>query len=227
MTRQTDATNRDTGATAPRQNATNDATRDTTNRDTVSQSVAARRLGVSLRTVQRRIENGDLSTIERDGKRLVCLEPDATEDATRRDKSATVDATEYDTGATNDATNRDSGATMTRHDDAARAELLAHLQAENEYLKSQVDAWRLQAEAANRTASETAAALRKALDAMPRAIEAPADALSESTTQRGSTPQEAPQSGKAANHKGSTPSARNSRHSREMRPLWKVILGIR
>ncbi len=192
-----------------RQNATVDATRDTTKRDTVTFEEAAHHLGVSLRTVQRRVRTGDLSTIERGGARLVCLESDATEAATTRQ----VDATESD----NDATKHDSS-----HDTTGK--LLAHLQTENEYLKEQVNAWRLQAEAANRQASETSAALRKALDAMPKMIEAGS----------GSTPTEGrenslqtPPSGEPARPTGKTVSASQRQTSREMRPLWKVILGVR
>lgn len=178
------------------------ATNCDTRHDTATIHDAARRLGLSVRTVQRRIQNGDLSTIERDGKRLVVLDDSATNGATLTRQTTTNDATARDTGG----------------------ELLAQLQAENEYLKAQVDAWRLQAEAANRTASETAAALRKALDAMPRELAAPAQ--STLPTPRADAPQ-TPQSGAAAQPTGHTPNAPQRRPQREMRPLWKVILGIR
>jgi len=194
---------------------------DATKRDKLTLEEAARSLGVSLRTVQRRIKDGDLSTIESDGARLVCLASDATEAATEAATPARQNATSDATARQIDATKRDSAPD-------ARADLLAHLRTENEYLKSQVDAWRLQTEAANRTASETAAALREALKAMPRAIEAG----SGSTASSGSTPTrenatEAAQSGEPIQPARSTPNAPQRTPQREMRPLWKVILGIR
>ncbi len=77
---------------------------DATERDSVTFEEAARRLGVSLRTVQRRVKDGHLNSIESDGARLVCLATgattDATRDTTRRDNDATarqIDATKRDT----------------------------------------------------------------------------------------------------------------------------------
>lgn len=119
---------------------TNDAT---PRQDGATVSDTARQLGISERTVQRRINKGEYRTVERDGKRLVVLP-----DATVSDKKATM-------------------SDSVRQPDAA---LIDHLQRENDYLKGQIDAWRLQAEAANRTASETAAALRKALEALPKEL---------------------------------------------------------
>jgi hypothetical protein len=49
-------------------------------------------------------------------------------------------------------------------------ELLAEKDARIEDLRAQIDAWRLQAEAANRTAAETSAALREALKVLPKAL---------------------------------------------------------
>ncbi len=58
--------------------ATNDATRDTTegilSREGVALCVAAKALGVSLQTVQRCLDKGELRFIKRDGKRFVLLE---------------------------------------------------------------------------------------------------------------------------------------------------------
>jgi len=187
---------------------------DATKRDTLTLEEAARRLGVSLRTVQRRIKDGDLSTIESDGARLVCLASGATEAATPARQNATRGATARQI----DATKRDS-------EPDARADLLDHLRTENEYLKAQVDAWRLQTEAANRTANEAMASLRKALDAAPKAI---------TGGDSGSTPTVArdvatgcDESGQPANHKGKAANVPQRTPQREMRPLWKVILGIR
>jgi len=107
----------------------------------------------------------------------------------------------------------------------ARADLLAHLRTENEYLKSQVDAWRNQTEAANRTANEAMASLRKALDAAPKAITG-GDSVSTQAVAR-DVATGCDESGQPANHKGKAANAPQRTPQREMRPLWKVILGIR
>jgi hypothetical protein len=121
----------------------NDATRDTTG---ATLDATARALGVSVRTVQRRIKAGDLSAIERDGRRLVLLPGDAT-------KSATVDATTRQ----NDATERD---TSSRY--------VSHLETENTFLRGQIEAMQQQHALAM-------AAMREAMRAMPKALPAPAD----------------------------------------------------
>jgi excisionase family DNA binding protein len=126
-----------------RHDATNDATRDTTESDNVSFEEAARRLGVSLRTVQRRVRDGNLNTIESDGARLVCLTPTATSDATPRQI---------------DATKRDS-------EPDANGEVLSLLKSENAFLRSML-------EARERDAAELRSSLREALKAMPKALTA-------------------------------------------------------
>jgi hypothetical protein len=60
----------------------NDATRRDNLTRQVSLSVAAERLGVSVRTVQRRLKRGDFEFVERDGERFVVLPESATSDAT-------------------------------------------------------------------------------------------------------------------------------------------------
>ena len=145
-------------ATKTPASATNDATRDTTARQVTRQSVAlsdaARRLGVSLRTVQRRVESGALPSEQRDGRRFVLLETDAPEaapsDATRHDKTRDSDAT----GATNDATPDD---------------LLSRYVAR---LEGEVDFLRRALESAQQSEAVTKASLREALRAMPRALSA-------------------------------------------------------
>lgn len=136
-----------------RHGATNDATRDTTERDSVSFEEAARVLDVSLRTVQRRVKDGALNTIERDGTRLVCLAPDATKRRDTRQSVVTDDATVRQI----DATKRDSEA------DAMTGEVLALLKSENSFLRGML-------EARDRDAAELRAALREALKATPKAL---------------------------------------------------------
>ena len=139
---------------------TKDATRDTTKGDTTRDSVtvteAARRLGVSVRTVQRKLDSGELQAIRRDGKRRVLLSPDATTrqaDATERDnvtrQKATPDATERDTAQA--GSTPDLAAQLTQ----SREEIL--------FLRGLV-------EQHQRSEAELRAALRKSLDAMPKAL---------------------------------------------------------
>ncbi len=129
---------------------------------------AARLLGVSLRTVQRRVKDGNLNSIERDGARLVCLEPDATTDATR-------DATMRDNDATPrqiDATQRDTAQARSTPDVAAS---LAQSREEILFLRALV-------EQHQRSEAELRAALRKALDAMPKALPGENTPAAENTT---------------------------------------------
>lgn len=129
--------------TAP-ETATVDATRDNLSRQTATVDSAAQLLGVSVRTVQRRIKAGELSAIEQSGRRVVLL-PDTTT------KGATVDATPRHFVATA----RDIG-----------GELVEQLRSENFFLRSLL-------EQRDRDAAEIRAALRKALELAPKAIEAP------------------------------------------------------
>lgn len=106
--------------------------------------------------------------------------------------------------------------------DAAReCELLREaLQRERE----NADQWRAQVEAANRDAAEMRAALREALRAMPKAIAAP-----DMSTHLGSSQdaQQRDQSGETGKATQAPEIGAQSQAGREMRPLWKVILGIR
>lgn len=115
----------------------------------VTITAAAQRLGVSVRTVQRRLDSGVLRSIERDGRRLVLLDSGTAQGDTKRD-TVTRHATEND--ATRDTAQDDM---TTRY--------VAQIEAENRFL-------RLQVEEGNRNAAELRAALRKALDNAPKMI---------------------------------------------------------
>jgi hypothetical protein len=138
--------------------ATNDATRDTTGRDSdatpMRQSAtigdAAKALGVSVRTIQRRIERGQMSVIERDGKRFVELPNVAPTVATPMRQGATVDATTRQSVATE----RDSD-----------RERIAEMKAEIMFLRNVV-------EAQQRDAVELRQSLKRALDIAPKQLEA-------------------------------------------------------
>jgi hypothetical protein len=108
---------------------------------------------------------------------------------------------------------------------AETGEVLALLKSENEYLKAQIDAWRLQAEAANRTAAEASAALREALKSLPKALPDASTPNAENASRENATGRA--QTIEPAQPTRSTPNVAQRRPQREMRPLWKVILGIR
>jgi excisionase family DNA binding protein len=155
---------------------------DATRRDAVPVADAARLLGVSVRTVQRRIERGELQAIEDEGKRFVVL-PTATVDATRRDMCrvtvATAQATPAPSVATNDV-------------------LLSHLTEETKFL-------RLQLEEALRGQAELRAAVRELTKALnqTKALPAPGDSPEPpQATQRPAATQSAPDAPETA--QGST-----------------------
>lgn len=142
---------------------TRNATQRDTQRDIVVSSVAsgvtitaaAGVLGVTVRTVQRRLDSGILRSIMRDGRRLVLLDSGATD-------RATENATQRDTmtrHATPNVASRD-----TAPDDMA-TKYVAQIEAENRFL-------RLQIEEGNRNAAELRSALRKSLDNAPRQLTA-------------------------------------------------------
>lgn len=174
---------RSNDATARQGGATRDAT---VTRQGVALDVAARLLGVGLRTVQRRIRSGELRSIERDGRRLVLLDNAATIDATRD--------TVTRQSATNDATERDS--------DADLRDTLKHEREQNQFLRSVI-------EQLQRDGAETRAALREALKLAPKQLPVGTDESAQSlqrkaresetskdTDQSASEPQEPAQSDK-------------------------------
>ena len=165
-------------SSAVSQGATNDATRDTTpsllSRQGVALPDAAKALGVSLRTVQRRLDRGDLGFIERDGRRFVLLEGDAID----RDTGATSDATPAPSVARHDTT-RD---TLSRQGGAIDREREAELKEEIRFLRGLV-------EQRDRDAAELRAALREALRAQPRQLPAATARNGQEGPQNGAAPE--------------------------------------
>lgn len=139
--------------------ATNDATRDTTPSDLSRHGVAlpdaARALGVSLRTLQRRLDRGEIGFVERDGKRFALL--DGAADG--RDKPRDSDATARQVVVSRDTT-RD---TSTRQTADVSSERVAELREEVRFLRGLV-------EQRDRDAAELRAALREALKAQPKQL---------------------------------------------------------
>jgi hypothetical protein len=163
--RQSDATTATDGATLTRQGATIGGT--------------AKALGVSVRTVQRRIERGELSVIERDGRRLVELPDGATSDATPVRQTATSVATTRQSVATT----RQSVATTRQNVATSRdteAERIAELKAEVAFLRNVV-------EAQQRDAVELRQSLKRALDLAPKQL-----GIGDAPAMPETTPPEAP-----------------------------------
>ena len=155
-----------TGDTTGRQDdATGRATPDATGARVVSITEAAQVLGLSVRTIQRRLDSGALQAIEVEGARRVQL-PKAR---------ATGDATEDDRGR--DKGNA-TGRQVARQDatEMATAQVLAAPNAgtREEELREEVKFLRGVIEQQQRDAAELRAALREALKMSQRALPEPA-----------------------------------------------------
>lgn len=147
--------------------------------ETLSISEAAKRYGVSVRTVQRRLDAGTWEAVFKGATRRVrarntTRHDDAPEGDTMARHNATDDAPnplirsatprQRDAPeATSDATQRDQEGDMTRH-------LIAEKDARIADLQATVAAQRAQIEGANRQAAESAAALREYLKIQSKAL---------------------------------------------------------
>ncbi len=177
---------------------------------TVSQTAAL--LGLKERTVQKRCAAGKLtaqlvSTPDGDRWQIDPANFDANEPPERERMDANgreqADAPELKANSKAPEQAANDGEQVTRTDANVRA-LIAEKDARIEDLRGQIDAWRLQAEAANRTAAETSAALREALKAMPKQltagnrnepIEAAQGAQSTQVKETSATVKQSPQNG--------------------------------
>jgi hypothetical protein len=177
--------------------------------EVVSITDAAKRLRVSVRTVQRRLDGGQLkAVIEGDTRRVrlpiegdsATRQGDATAGHLSRDGDTTarqVKRHHFEEGdkkrvmlsrqeATDDAPQGD-GERDTAHDSATLAQsTLASLLLEKDAriidLRAQIDAQRLQIEAANRATAEAHAALREALKMSNRALMEPGQSTLEAVS---------------------------------------------
>ncbi len=208
--------------------------------ETLSISEAATRYGVSVRTVQRRLDAGTWEAVfEGDARRVrardTTRQSDAPEGATQRDVSRDSDTPQGDSG-TSDTTNESEA---TRHRDATNAtdgapqrdtegdtsrDMARHLLAEKDAriadLQATVAAQRAQIEAAQRNAAESAAALREYLKISAKALPSREYSQPENSAQNSA---EAPKNGAAAKVTGATKAG----GKRAPRSIWRVILGLR
>jgi len=197
-------------------------------------SEAAARLKVSERTIRRRCETGKLKAD---------LQPTATGSAWHieadscgqvRPNTRTSAAIGADTFSSEDQSQNRSERADTAANSSDRlgqaaaigadtpnaADLLAQSREEIHFLRGLI-------EQRDRDAAELRAALREALRAMPKAIEAASGSTPTVKNATGKNTTEAARSGEPAQPAPSTPNAPQRPSQREMRPLWKVILGIR
>ena len=94
-------------------------------------------------------------------------------------------------------------------------------------LRDQVKFLRTALEARDRDAAELRAALRTALAAMPKALTDGESSTQNVVNESAQNAPQAPQNVAAVKAQSSTRNAPQMNRAREMRPLWKVILGIR
>lgn len=151
--------------------------------DYLTVSQAAARLGISERTLRKRIKAGELEAEKRplNGGGVawqVQLSQDRAGSEPEAERKNEPEARRKPFESESTSKRKRTGSEMenapevsdTRAGSEPEAGLIIQLRDENTFLRAQIDAWRLQAEAANRTAAETSAALRKALDQMPKAL---------------------------------------------------------
>jgi excisionase family DNA binding protein len=226
--------------------------------ETLSISEAAAALGVSERTVRRRCERSELAaqmaTGESGGRvwrvdRAAISERAAKSsdraDSVRTDGRADVRPhSESESGVRPKRADSVRPQMTARPNDRADSEARV-LAAENEMLRDALqrereatareretgDQWRAQVEAANRDAAEMRAALREALRAMPKAIEAREysqrdGAKLEQVGTGNAGAQNDAEAAKSATAAKVTGAAKTG-GKREPRALWKVILGLR
>jgi uncharacterized protein YicC (UPF0701 family) len=198
---------------------------------------AATQIGISERAIQRRCKSGKLRS------RLIAtptgqqweIDPTELEENTKpsgdspdRDDTQRRDTNDAETTQTTEVTTLPTAIAPTpttettlRDDKDLAAKYVAQLETENRFLRAAV-------EARDRDAAELRAALRKALEAMPKQItssEGSSPRLIDENAQdqdKRDTKSEPPTETISASKNGVQRPAR-----REPRPLWKVILGMR
>lgn len=248
-------------AQAMKENTSSTRSGESATLESVSIGDAAKRLRVSVRTVQRRLDKGELQAHQDGETRRVMLPIVTRHDTTN---NATERATEGDTlsrdttrqRATNRATQRDTRdisrsneGDSTGHDDATgRHDVARHdathdttegdtrqsdsallIVEKNERiadLRAVVESQKLQIEAANRQAAEATAALREYLKMQKALPEATSSTRHDAVSSRENR-QEAPIDAATGKDLSSTRNGAQNAKTREMRPLWKVILGVR
>jgi excisionase family DNA binding protein len=195
---------------------------------------AAARLGLSERTLRKRIKAGEIEAEKRPiiGGGVawqVLLSPERAGSEPEAERKPFESESRAERKRAGSGTENAPEVSVPRAGSEPEANLVAHLKEENAFLRAQIDAWRLQAEAANRTASETSAALREALKAMPKGLPSGSTPNAEKTSR-----EDAPQAPQSATGEeiptASTPVAQRGAKRRELTGWQRIgarILGIR
>lgn len=191
---------------------------------TVSQAAAA--LGISERAIQKRCASGKLAARRVETAQGTRWEIDAnqitrTGTRTGEPNARTLDANQRTKSPESPELTHEIGREPTNQQDAnhanAQADFHAHLVEENRFLRGLV-------EQRDRDAAELRAALRTALAAMPKALPGgdESSTRNDAETSRENAPQAAIISATGKQSQDAEKAVK-----REMRPLWKVILGVR
>jgi DNA-binding transcriptional MerR regulator len=173
----------------------------------ISVAAFAAARGVSIRTVKRYIENGEVESKKDGGRRLVRLSKEGHKrDTNDLERDTQKGHSKEDTG-TKEALSRSERGTQEGHSDASKRDTkgthdaaavsllpepapdfagryVAQLETENQFLRSTI-------EQLQRDGAETRAALREALKAMPKQLAT--GAASDNLEQVGTTPQTTPE----------------------------------
>lgn len=196
--------------------------------DVVSITEAAKLLRVSVRTVQRRLDSGDLEAVCEGDTRRVKL-PNLSRDMTRQSDAPGHD--KQNSRSFEDDSTRQSDApqqhVVTRHDapesDSQRdimRELLAEKDARIVDLRSQV-------EAANRQAAEAAAALREYLKMQAKALTDGESSTRNVINESAQNEPQAPQNVVTSKEPQRVENGARGASLRELRTILKTLFGIR
>ena len=215
--------------------------------ETLTVEAAAAMLNLSARTIQRRCQRGKLQARQVEGEfgevweidraAVETMQRQATSKSHDRPRQSsatpTTGAVSSDAAATTtgDSNASDARAIIPLADDRKRADrddegsdfrarYIAQMEAENSFLKSQL-------EDANRNAAELRASLREALRAMPKQLTAAPDDAATTHSPTTETAQERAQIVKANNVLDDHQAPHKSPPTRTPRALWKILLGIR
>ncbi len=198
-------------------------------REVVSITEAAKRLSISVRTIQRRLDSGDLEAVCEGDTRRVRL-PEMSRDTTRQ-----VDAPKGDTQRVN-RHSRSMQGDSTRHDDTlhdapyvaperdSQRDMMFELMAEKD---ARIVDLRSQVEAANRQAAEATAALREYLKMQNKALPEPISSTRNDAPISPENPPELAQMPQMGKQTQTTKNAARGEGLRDLRAILKSLLGIR
>ncbi len=202
-------------------------------REVVSITEAAKRLSVSVRTVQRRLDSGNLESVCEGDTRRVRL-PEVSRDTTRQvdapegDKRNVSRSDEGDSTRQSDAPQQHVVARHVASEDDNQRDMMLELMAEKD---ARIVDLRAQVESANRQAAEATAALREYLKMQARALPDGQSSTRNVVNETAQNDVQATQIPTASEEQPDTKKAAQSgvrgEGLRELRAIFRKILGIR